>query len=120
MRSVIDLFAIPSFDQALLSKILPQGNMFDSKIIEKIYIEALYNPYNLKLQQDLQILNQESDINIPQDILYDEILSLSNEVKEKLMRVRPKTIADAKVIQGITPAALIAIMVHIRKKSAND
>ena len=120
MRTAIDLLAMPNFDQALLSKILPQDNVFDSKIIEKIYIEALYSPYNLKLQHDLQILNQESDINIPQDISYNEILSLSSEVKEKLRRVCPKTIADAKVIQGVTPAALIAIMVHIRKKSAKD
>ena len=120
MRSVIDLFAIPGFDRALIFKMLPQESLPDDKIIEKIYIEALYNPYNLKLQNDLQLLNHESGINIPHDLSYDEILSLSSEVREKLNRVRPKTIADAKIIQGITPAALIAIMVHIRKKSAND
>lgn len=118
MRSAIDLFAIPNFDRALLSKILPQDGMFDSKIIEKIYIEALYNPYNLKLEQDLQILNQETATNIPKDIDYDEISSLSHEVRGKLKLACPKTIADAKIIQGMTPAALIAIIVHIRKKDA--
>jgi tRNA uridine 5-carboxymethylaminomethyl modification enzyme len=53
---------------------------------------------------------------IPQDLKYNNIPGLSNEVKEKLIKHKPKTIGHASKIEGITPAAVNLILIQIKKK----
>jgi tRNA uridine 5-carboxymethylaminomethyl modification enzyme len=53
---------------------------------------------------------------IPLDIDYDLIQSLSNEVREKLSKYRPATIAVASKIQGITSASIMAIMIYLKNQ----
>jgi tRNA uridine 5-carboxymethylaminomethyl modification enzyme len=81
--------------------------------------ESLYKPFKERYQQDLELYNAESEVLIPDGFDYTNIASLSNEVKNKLLQFRPRNIAEAKRIQGITPAAIVAIQIHMKKYAVN-
>jgi tRNA uridine 5-carboxymethylaminomethyl modification enzyme len=55
-------------------------------------------------------------VTIPSNINYDSLSGLSNEIKSKLIQVRPKTLGQAIRIDGVTPAAIIILLSHIKKQ----
>ena len=57
-----------------------------------------------------------SNKQIPTNTKYEEIHGLSNEVKEKLIKTQPQTIGAASQIEGVTPAAINLILIHLKKK----
>ena len=59
-------------------------------------------------------------INIPRDVDYDEFPSLSNEIKEKLSKIRPETLGQASRIDGVTPAALSFILAYIKTRAKSQ
>ncbi len=98
-----------------LEKIWPEEiATIDSNTKKQIAIEALYQPYIRRQDQDIEILRQDENIKIPLNLDYNSIQSLSNEVREKLNRARPANVGAALRIQGITPAAMMAVIVYIR------
>ncbi len=101
----LDCFASARNDDALLNKIWQQ-----------VEIQSMYEPYIKRQQADILAFKKEENVRIPTDINYDELDSLSNEVKEKLKRIAPATIGGASRISGVTPAAVTAIMVHIQRR----
>ncbi|WP_039454758.1 tRNA uridine-5-carboxymethylaminomethyl(34) synthesis enzyme MnmG [Candidatus Jidaibacter acanthamoebae] len=115
-RSLYQLLAIPTFNLEKLIKIYPEANKHPRKYLEKLHIESIYSSYEDRQRKDLELYHEEKDILIPSEINYLEIGSLSNEVRLKLDKTKPNSIADAKRIQGITPAAIIALQIFIKKK----
>ena len=59
---------------------------------------------------------KQNNKKIPTEINYRDINGLSNEVREKLAQRKPRTIGDASSIEGITPAAINLILIHIKKR----
>ena len=57
---------------------------------------------------------------IPSDIDYSKIGSLSNEIREKLSQIRPSSISQAQRIEGMTPSAILAVLSHMRKREASE
>ena len=95
--------------------IITELNYKDDRIFIKILSEQLYKDYEARLAKDIEILQDDKNLFIPKKINFNDIKGLSNEIKSKLAASSPKTIADIKRIQGMTPAALIAIMIYIKK-----
>ena len=87
----------------------------NSKIIVNVFAYNLYKYYEKRLNKDINILRNDNNINIPVDINYDNINGLSNEIREKLKKKFPGTIANMKRIQGVTPSALISVTLYIKK-----
>ncbi len=114
-RSLFDLLSLPSITLNEIRAIEPRVSEFTAKALEKIAIEALYKPLESRLHDDINLYNHESEILIPKTIDYFKVGSLSNEVRSKLDRMRPANIAEAKKIQGMTPAAIVALQVYIKK-----
>ncbi|AIF81918.1 tRNA uridine 5-carboxymethylaminomethyl modification enzyme GidA [endosymbiont of Acanthamoeba sp. UWC8] len=114
-RSLYQLLAIPTFNLEKLIKIHPEANKHPRKYLEKLHIESIYSSYEDRQRKDLELYHEEKDILIPSEINYLEIGSLSNEVRLKLNKTKPNSIADVKRIQGITPAAIIALQIFIKK-----
>jgi len=114
VRNAFQLLTFPNIDFALLEKIWPQISQIDEAIKKQIEINATYASYIKRQQQDIEIFRQDQHMKIPLDIDYSSIQSLSNEVREKLSKLRPPTIVAAFKIQGITPASIMAVMVYIR------
>jgi tRNA uridine 5-carboxymethylaminomethyl modification enzyme len=87
----------------------------DKKTQKQIAIDGLYAPYVKRQEQDVALLKRDEALKIPLNIDYKKIQSLSLEVREKLEKARPASIGSALRIQGITPAAAMAIVVYLRK-----
>ncbi len=79
--------------------------------------DAIYRGYAHRQQQDADRLRRDEAHRIPPDFDYDALSGLSNELKQKLSRVRPASIAHANRIEGITPAALALILATLRRQS---
>ncbi len=114
-RSLFDLLSLPSITLEEIQVIEPKISEFPIKTLEKVAIEALYKPLENRLRDDMNFYNHETEISIPSDINYLKVGSLSNEIRSKLEKIRPANIAEAKKIQGMTPAAIVALQIYIKK-----
>ncbi len=123
VRNAMQLLSFPEIDFDLIAKIWPEEvTTIDEKTKKQIAINALYSSYLKRQERDLEIFRQDENIKIPLELDYAKIESLSLEVREKLNKFRPVTIAAAFKIQGVTPASIMAVMVYVKnnfgKKSA--
>jgi len=93
----------------------PELSSLDEKTKQLIYIESKYSSYLARQHFDIELLRDEENLKIPENLNFRNI-SLSNESIEKLEKIRPLSIAAAKRIPGITPAAITTILVYLRKR----
>jgi tRNA uridine 5-carboxymethylaminomethyl modification enzyme len=114
-RSLFDLMSLPMIGLNGVYKIHPELKKFSKSQVEKVSVEALYKPLEERLKDDMKFYNNEVDAKIPDSINYSLVGSLSNEVRAKLQKIRPANIAEAKRIQGITPSAIVALQVYLKK-----
>ena len=123
--SMRKLFSIPQSRSVWLHELLKEGGYAEiQKIVEAnpsifdcVNIELIYSSYSKRLEHDIKLLKAEQDIEIPDDIEYAQIGSLSNEVREKLASNRPANIAEIRKIPGITPTAVVALQIYLKKLS---
>tara|TARA_B110001454_G_scaffold217878_1_gene244260 strand:- start:7047 stop:8924 length:1878 start_codon:yes stop_codon:yes gene_type:complete len=118
-RTAFDLLSYNGFKIADISKIfeLPHINKFPDEVKEQIEIESHYKGYIKKQESEILSLKNDDKIKISEDIDFMDIISLSNEIKEKLTKIRPKTIAQATRIDGITPSAINLILAFIKNRA---
>ncbi|OJX68236.1 MAG: tRNA uridine-5-carboxymethylaminomethyl(34) synthesis enzyme MnmG [Magnetospirillum sp. 64-120] len=118
VRSAWDLLAYPNLDLSRLSGMWPQLSGLTGAVAEQLEIEGKYQGYLARQEADIRAYRREEDMVLPDDVDYDAIGSLSAEVRQKLKHARPSTLADAGRISGVTPAALVALMAHVKRRSA--
>jgi tRNA uridine 5-carboxymethylaminomethyl modification enzyme len=119
-RSAFDLLTHSNIQFEQLISVWPELSKITADILEQIQIDAMYHGYLERQHDDISAFKKEEAMQIPEGINYDTLASLSNEVKAKLKHIRPQTIGAASRIQGMTPAAIITLMAHIRKLSYKD
>ena len=117
-RSLWDWARFPEVHAAELEKLVPQLAAFDDELRDELWEDARYAPYLDRQASEVAELRRNEMIGIPISFSYEQVGGLSNEVRERLNAARPETLAAASRISGITPAALAAILVHIRKRAA--
>lgn len=78
--------------------------------------EAKYSVYLDRQRDDIARLKSEQAVVIPETFEFDRLVGLSTEVREKLIRSRPRTVADAGMIEGMTPSALVLLAASLRRK----
>ena len=117
-RTARQILAYPDMDWQKLCAIWPDFAVLPSTIAEQLEIEALYHGYLDRQNAEIRQFRKDEYIRIPDDIDYVQVASLSNEVREKLQRIRPHTLGQAGRIPGVTPAAITAVMVHIRQRES--
>lgn len=115
LKSALDLLTLPGIDFAKLISIWPEISSIDSKLHEQIAIEAFYAPFLKRQTLDIELFRKEKQLRLPANLNYAEIKSLSNEVRQKLNEFRPATIDSASKIPGITPASIMAVLIHLKK-----
>ncbi len=118
-RSAFDLLSHKNINFKKLEKIWPELKKIDSETKEQILIESIYSTYLLRQKADLEDFKKEEGLKIPKIIQYKKVGSLSNEIIEKLTKIKPPTLGAASRISGVTPAAIIAIMRYIKKTNNN-
>jgi len=118
VRSAWDLLAYPNLDLTRLSSMWPLLSDLTGTVAEQLEIEGKYQGYLARQEADIRAYRREEDMVLPDDVDYDAIGSLSAEVRQKLKTARPATLADAGRISGVTPAALVALMAHVKRRPA--
>jgi tRNA uridine 5-carboxymethylaminomethyl modification enzyme len=91
----------------------------DNEIIEEIEIQIKYSGYIKRQLQQIDRFKQLEARTIPAGFSYDAVMGFSNEVREKLKRVRPASIGQAARISGVTPAAISVLLVALEKDKRN-
>ena len=114
-RSGIDVLALKGVTVSKLRKIWDKVPYFGLAIDEQIEIDAHYSGYLKKQSHDIKAFKKDESIIIPINIDYENLSGLSNEIKDKLGKVKPKTLGQAIRIDGVTPAAALIILGYIKR-----
>jgi len=113
-RSAFDLLALPGVDLARLTSIWPQIADVTPRIAAQVAVDARYASYVRRQELDVEALKKDEALAIPAAFDFAALSGLSTEVRQKLTRYRPATLAQAARIDGITPAALLLLLAHLK------
>ena len=116
-RSAFDLLAFPDVGFSDISRLSDALNDVDPCTCQQLEREALYANYVARQSRDVEALRRDELESIPADFEFNLLGGLSNELKEKLLRVQPATLGQAGRIEGMTPAALTLILAKLRKSA---
>jgi tRNA uridine 5-carboxymethylaminomethyl modification enzyme len=117
-RSAKDLLAYPEIGWERLCGLWPELGSIQAEIAEQLAIDARYDGYLARQRQDIAAYRRDEALELPADLDYAAVGSLSNEVRQKLVAHRPTTLGQAARISGVTPAALIALLRYVRRRAA--
>ncbi|QIF80495.1 tRNA uridine-5-carboxymethylaminomethyl(34) synthesis enzyme MnmG [Brevundimonas sp. 'scallop'] len=114
-RSMRELLAFPDVTLDQFVSAVPVIADWTDEIREQVQIDAAYANYLDRQSQDADALKAEEELMLPTDLDYGAVGGLSNEVKEKLARVQPRTLGQASRIEGVTPGALTALLAYVKR-----
>jgi len=114
-RSAYELLSHPGQSIESLSHIWPELHSMQRRIGEAVEIEAAYAVYMDRQTADIVQARREEERAIPAEFDFSVISGLSNELKQKLTAARPKNIAQASRLDGMTPAAISLLLAYLRK-----
>ena len=100
-----------------IREIWPEIKYVSKEIDEQLEINSHYKGYLRKQKADILAFKRDENLIIPKNLNYDNFAGLSNEVKSKFKKIRPKTMGQALRIDGITPAAVYILLSHLKRKS---
>ena len=119
-RTAHDLMRYPDISVEGLTRIWPQLGEIEANIVEQIEIDARYSGYIQRQEADIRAFRRDEALALPQDIDYTQVGSLSNEMRLKLGKHKPDTLGAAARIPGVTPAALVALLRHVKRKQTPE
>ncbi|KAA3633496.1 MAG: tRNA uridine-5-carboxymethylaminomethyl(34) synthesis enzyme MnmG, partial [Proteobacteria bacterium] len=102
---------------SLMSLVPEHQPVDDQAVIEQLGIDARYNGYLERQNEEIARRRRHEDTTLPEDIDYDEVQGLSSEVRQKLAEARPATVGQAGRLSGVTPAAVSLLLVHLKKRA---
>ena len=114
-RSCLEIMGQRKVNMAKIRQAFPDIPSFPSSIENQVVLDAHYMGYLHRQDQDIASFRKDESVIIPEGIDYEKLSGLSNEVKSKLLKVKPKTLGQAIRIDGVTPAAIIILLSYIKK-----
>ncbi len=84
---------------------------------EQILHRIKYEPFIAKEEKEIDKLTKSESVRIPDNFSYQSCYSLSNEVRDKLIDIKPRTIGQASRISGVTPAAISILLIYLNRRS---
>jgi tRNA uridine 5-carboxymethylaminomethyl modification enzyme len=115
-RSAFDLLSYPDIGVADIAGIWPRFGELDPKIAEQLEIDAKYAVYLDRQAADVESYRRDEALALRDDIDYETLPGLSNEVRHKLQTHKPRTIGHASRLDGITPAALTLLAAYVHRE----
>lgn len=116
-RSALDFMAMPEVGLERVAEIWPEIAALPEFAKEALFADSLYSGYAARQAADVVALRKEDQIQLPADMDYANLPSLSMEIRHKLMKVQPRTLGQASRIEGMTPAALACLLGYIKRQS---
>jgi tRNA uridine 5-carboxymethylaminomethyl modification enzyme len=116
-RSAMELLAYPGIDLPRLTQVWPELAVLAPDIAEQLEIDARYAGYLERQERDIASFRRDEALMLPADLDYAAVGSLSREICDKLTLGRPATLGAAARISGVTPAALVALLKHVKRRA---
>ena len=116
-RTAYQVLGQKSVNMRKIREIWPEIKYVSREIDEQLEINSHYKGYLKKQNADILAFKRDENLIIPENINYDSFSGLSNEVKSKFKKIKPKTMGQALRIDGITPAAVYILLSHLKRKS---
>lgn len=115
-RSAWEFLAYPEIGMSDVLLAFPELEDLSDSVQNQLGIEAIYDGYLQRQQAEIDALRRDEALRIPEDLDYGQIGGLSNEVRAKLIQIRPATLGQAGRIEGVTPGALTALLAHVKRQ----
>ncbi|HEY7383412.1 MAG TPA: tRNA uridine-5-carboxymethylaminomethyl(34) synthesis enzyme MnmG [Beijerinckiaceae bacterium] len=117
-RSAFQLLAYPGITMQRLAAIWPDLSALPAPVAERLETDATYAVYLDRQASDIAAHRRDEGIVLPESLDFLALPGLSNEIRLKLDRVRPRTLGQAARIEGVTPAAITLLAAHARRSRA--
>ena len=114
-RSCLEIMGQRKVNMSKIRQVFTRIPLFDSTIEKQVEIDAHYLGYLSRQRRDIVSFKKDEGLKIPKNINFDSLSGLSNEIKSKLRIIRPATLGQALRIDGVTPAAAILILSHVKR-----
>jgi len=114
-RTALEIIGQRNVNMAKIRQIFTLIPKYEPELDKQVEIDAHYLGYLGRQSQDIESFKKDESINIPVHFNYDLLSGLSNEIKTKLNKIRPTTLGQALRIDGVTPAAAVLILSHLKK-----
>jgi len=122
---LFDLLRRPQVTYAALATLTGEQNstgevITEPQVVEQVEIQAKYQGYIERQQEEVTRSQSSEMLRLPVDLDYAAVHGLSVEVRQKLAQLRPETLGQATRIQGVTPAAISLLLVHLKRHSLRE
>ena len=117
LRTAGQVLSQKGVDMSKIREIWPEISYISRDIDDQLEINAHYRGYLKKQKADILAFKRDENLKISDNVNYDDLSGLSNEVKSKFKKIKPKTMGQALRIDGITPAAVYILLSHVKRKS---
>ncbi len=114
--SLLELLRRPELNYQDVAGLVGDAEI-NPQVAEQVEIQTKYQGYIDRQTNEIEKLRRYENTRIPKDMDFDKIEGLSNEIRQKLLESRPDTLGRASRIQGMTPAAVSLLLIHLKKKS---
>jgi tRNA uridine 5-carboxymethylaminomethyl modification enzyme len=106
----------PGTHYAMIAHLAPAPQPLPEGVVEQVEIEAQYEGYIGKQQQQVERMRRLEDHALPEDLRYEEIRGLRTEAREHLLAHRPATVGQATRLAGVNPADVAVLLVHLERR----
>ncbi len=114
-RNAYEALGLTGADPLALRAVFPVYQDLAVDVLTQLQTEAIYDQYSQRQAKEVADLQRQETQVIPENFDYSSLSGLSNEMKMKLTRARPETLLHAARLEGVTPAALLLILAHLRR-----
>ncbi len=116
-RSALELLSYPHAGREAVFRLWPELADIPEAILEQLAADSVYAGYLDRQEADIEAFRREEALTLPDDMDYASVAGLSAELVQKLNRIRPATLGQASRIEGMTPAAVTAVLLGVRLRS---
>lgn len=113
--SLDKLLKRPELSYEDIESLFPSSQFLSPKVQQQVEVECKYEGYLRRQEGEVAKYKQLEKVTMPMDFPYAEIPGLSNEIRQKLMEIKPVSLGQASRIPGITPAAISVLMVYLKR-----
>ena len=114
-RDALELLSYPNIGLDKICEAFPALGEFPKVALRQVERECRYAPYLERQPAEIAQLHRDETVKLPLNFEFAAMAGLSAELREKLERVRPETLAQAGRIEGMTPAALTLLLLGVRR-----
>lgn len=105
----------PGATYEVIQRFAPPPHPLAPEVIEQVTLETQYEGYIAKQQRQIERAHRLENHPIPEDLDYTTVVGLRNEARERLMKHRPRTVGQASRIQGVNPADISVLLIHLER-----